>query len=266
MGYGEERVSQFMDPSSTDKLNIIFNELQIIRGSKEQTNRYMLNFQQSYRLVNDKLWEVIEVTNKNTNVLKTLAYKSIDIEARSRRNNIMFWGLIENSHENCFHIIRDFIHRHLDLDAGNMYLARAHRLGPRKIGQPNPKRPIIVNFRDICDTESIIPRAHMLRNAPFSVGFDLLKEINEARKKLWAELKSIRSTQPRVKFQILYPAKLIVEGKLKRDDFPDWGSALYRSRMADFTHIDGNFPLTSLIISQTQMNNLHVTSICIQTL
>ena len=37
-GYGEERVSQFMDSSSTDKLNLIFNELQIIRGSQEQTD------------------------------------------------------------------------------------------------------------------------------------------------------------------------------------------------------------------------------------
>ena len=242
-GYGEERVSQFMDSSTTDKLNLIFNELQMIRGSQEQTNRHMLNFQQSYRLVNDKLCEVIDVTNKNTNVLKTLAYKSIDLEARSRRNNLLFWGLIENPHENCFHIILDFIHRHLDLDAGNMYLARAHRLGPRRIGQRNPKRPIIVNFRDFCDTELIMSRANMLKNTPFSVGFDLPKEINEARKKLWAELKSIRSTQPRVKFQILYPAKLIVEGKLVRDEFPDWGNALYtcRSRTADFSHIYRNF-------------------------
>ena len=135
----------------------------------------MLNFQQSYRLVNDKLCKVFEVTNKNTNVLKTLAYKSIDIEARPRRNNLMFWGLIENSNENCFHIIRDFIHRHLDLDAGNIYLARAHRLGPRRIGERNPKRPIIVNFRDFCDMELIMSRAHMLRNMPFSVGFDLPK-------------------------------------------------------------------------------------------
>lgn len=121
-----------------------------------------------------------------------------------------------------------------------MYLARAHHLGPRRIGQRNPKRPIIVNFRDFCDTDLIMNRAHMLRNTPFSVGYDLPKEINEARKKLWAELKSIKSTKPRVKFQILYPAKLIVEGKLVRDEFPDLGDALYRSRMADFSHIDRN--------------------------
>lgn len=163
-GYGEGRVRPFMDSSSTDKLNLIFNELQVIRGNLEQMSRNVLNFQQSYRLVNNKLSEVIEVTNKNTNILKTLAYKSIDLEARFRRNNLLFWGLPENPNENCFQIIRDFVHRHLDLDAGNMYLARAHHLGPRRIGQRNPKRPIIVNFRDFCDTDLIMNRAHMLRN------------------------------------------------------------------------------------------------------
>lgn len=117
-GYGEGRVRPFMDSSSTDKLNLIFNELQVIRGNLEQMSRNVLNFQQSYRLVNNKLSEVIEVTNKNTNILKTLEYKSIDLEARYRRNNLLFWGLLENPNENCFQIIRDFVHRHLDLDAG----------------------------------------------------------------------------------------------------------------------------------------------------
>ena len=235
---GEVQVSQLINSSTDDKLNFICNELRVIRSGQEQINRNMLTFQQSFRLVNDKLCEVIEVTNKNTNVLKTLAYKSIDLEARSRRNNLVFWGLIENYHENCFDIIRDLIQRHLDINAGEMYMARAHRLGPRKIGQRNPKRPIIVNFRDFCDTELIMSRAHLLKNTPFSVAYDLPKEINEARKKLWDELRSIKREDPRVKFQILYPAKLIVNGKLVRDEFPDWGNVLHRSRTTEFAHID----------------------------
>ena len=88
---GEVQVSQLINSSTDDKLNFICNELRVIRSGQEQINRNMLTFQQSFRLVNDKLCEVIEVTNKNTNVLKTLAYKSIDLEARSRRNNLVFW-------------------------------------------------------------------------------------------------------------------------------------------------------------------------------
>ena len=96
--------------------------------------------------MNEKLGEVIEVTNTQSNVLRTLAYRCIDLEARSRRNNLIFWGILENPGENCFQIIRDFIQHNLDLDSDSIYLARAHRLGPRKIGIRDPRRPIIVNF------------------------------------------------------------------------------------------------------------------------
>ena len=79
----EDRVGLFMSSSPDDKLNYIYEELRHIRGSQDQMNRSMFNFQQSFRCVNEKLCEVIEVTNRNTNVLRTLAYKSIDLEARS---------------------------------------------------------------------------------------------------------------------------------------------------------------------------------------
>ena len=114
-----------------------------------------------------------------------------------------------------------------------MYLARSHRLGPRKIG-----RPIIVNFRDFCDTEAIMAKAYMLKGTPFSIDHDLPKEIIEARKHIWRELKEIRSHNHRVKYQIVYPAKLIVEGKVVRDEFPDWNEVIRSSRLSNFTHID----------------------------
>ena len=44
--------------------------------------------------------------------------------------------------------------------------------------------------------------------------------------------------EARLKFQILYPAKLIVNGKLVRDEFPDLGEVLHRSRTTEFAHID----------------------------
>lgn len=233
--------SVFMNCSTDDKLNMIFDELKYIRGCQEQTNRGMISFQNGFRGISEKLTQVVNITNKNTSLMKTLAYKSIDIEARSRRNNLIFWGIHESYNENCFALIRDFIDNHLDLDPNGMYLSRAHRLGPRKIGHQNPKRPIIVNFRDFCDTEEVMGRAHMLKHTPFSIGYDLPKEIKDARKKLWDELKLAKSRQPRAKCQILYPAKLVVDGKVVRDEFPDWTEVMKSSRLADFSHIDNNF-------------------------
>lgn len=234
----DKSVSDFMSSTSEDKLNRIFQELRLIRSNQDTTNSGMLTFQNNFLHMNKKLDEVIEVTNRNTDLLQTLAYKSIDQEARSRRNNLIFWGMAENYQENCFSIVRDFIKNHLDLDADRMYIARSHRLGPRKIGYRNPKRPIITNFRDFCDVESIISRSYMLRNTQFSVCYDLPKEINEARKGLWQELKSVKARQPRVKCQIVFPAKLIVDGKVYRDEFPGWNDIVHRDRLVDFTHID----------------------------
>ena len=237
-GSDSEQRSIFMLSGVEDKLSIIFDELVCIRSSQEKSYRGILSFQNCFKSIGEKVSEVIKTTNRNTDMLKTLAYKSIDIEARSRRNNLIFWGLVENRNENCFALIRQFIKNELDLDSDRMYLARAHRLGSIRTGPGLRKRPIIVNFRDFCDTEAIMGNAHLLRGTPFSVDHDLPKEINAARKLLWNEVKSIKEKKPRAKCQIIYPAKLLVDGKLVRDELPDWNEVLKGSRLGDFSHTD----------------------------
>lgn len=81
-------------------------------------------------------------------------------------------------------------------------------------------------------------RAYMLKDTPFSVDYDLPKEISVARKALWSELKALKTNNPRVKCQIIYPAKLVVDGKVVRDEFPDWYTVMKGSRLSDFSYID----------------------------
>ena len=232
-----EHRSVFSLSNGDDKFNIMFDEILRIRKTQDKMYQGMLSFQNCLMNVGEKMTQVIRTTNRNTDMLKTLAYKSIDIEARSRRNNLIFWGLIENRNENCFALIRQFIKNELDLDADKMYLARAHRLGPVKKFVGLRKRPLIVNFRDYCDIQSIMANAHLLRGTPFSVDYDHPKEIGAARKLLWDEIKSIKRLKPSAKCQIVYPAKLLVDGKVARDEFPDWSQAMKGSRLGDFSHI-----------------------------
>ena len=232
-----EQRSVFMLSNGEDKLNIIFDEIMNVRINQEKTHQGMLSFQNSFRYLDESIRNTIEATNRNTDIIKTLAYKSIDQEARSRRNNLIFWGLAENPREDCFNLIRDFLHNQLDLDSEGTYLARAHRLGVRKPNLRNQRRPIIVNFRDFRDTEVIMSRAYMLRSTRYSIDYDLPKEIGDARKRLWTESKQIRSSDPRAKTQIVYPAKLLVDGKLVRNEFPDWDTAIRGSRIGEFSHI-----------------------------
>ena len=89
----------------------------------------------------------------------------------------------------------------------------------------------------------IMSKANLLKGTPFSICYDLPKEINEARKKLWDELKSIKSKRPNARVQIVYPAKLVVEGKVVRDEFPDWGNIIQASRLPDFTYVENSLPV-----------------------
>ena len=89
-------------------------------------------------------------------MLKMLAYKSIDLEARSRRNNTIIKGIAEHYGENCFEIVRGFLGRNLGIDPATIYISRAHRLGVRFRDRHHIRRPIIVNFRDFGDMEHIM--------------------------------------------------------------------------------------------------------------
>lgn len=185
-----------------------------------------------------KVNQLATVTNRQSEILKVLAYKQIDLEARSRRNNLVLWGCVERPSENCFQIIRELINTNLGLDADNMYLVRAHRLGPWKSNIRVQKRPIIVNFRDYCDLELVLSKAYMFKNTQYSVDRDLPKEISEARKRLWPRFKSLKNANPSAKVRILYPAKLLCDRTVIQDEFPEWYSVLAKSRLCDFPNVD----------------------------
>ena len=54
--------------------------------------------------------------------LKMLTYRSIDLEARSRRNNLVFKGLADCNYENCKDVIVDFLSGELKIDISQALL------------------------------------------------------------------------------------------------------------------------------------------------
>ena len=170
--------------------------------------------------------------------LKMLSYKSIDLEARIRRNNLIFWGLTERSQFDCKNLILNFISDVLDIDTSNMCIERAHRLGSLNQemyrGKYDAKRPIIIRLRDYADTEIILERAYTLKGSQFGMARDYPKEIADARKSLYKSEKAKNARYQRQKNQIKYPAKLIIAGKVEDDRFPDWYDIMRESRVAGF--------------------------------
>ena len=177
----------------------------------------------------NRLLKAESVIKSHSNRIKSLEYKSIDLEARSRRRNLVFRGLGKDEQgESCFDLVRNFIYGDLCID-DDMYLERAHRLGPRNIGRRKSVRPIIVAFRDYYDTEIIMQEAYRLKGKDIAVTRDYPQEISKARKTLWHQYKEARRDENN-RVQIKYPARLVVNGATVRDCFPDWNDVMKQRR------------------------------------
>ncbi len=146
---------------------------------------------------------------------KELVWKSIDIEARSRRSNLIFHGIKEQDNENCVKVVEDFIKTDMGISEP-VIIQRAHRLGRplpknsvgRKASQP---RPMIVNMLDYRQREAVRAARTCLKH-PLGVSEDLPFEIRKARESLLPELKELRRQNKRC--SIVWPARLLCEGEI----------------------------------------------------
>lgn len=231
--------ARFSTLSMDDKLSLMFTKLEKLDRNDEQ-------IMQMSSILNHTITRVTRIEScldKHSVYLKKLAYHSIDQEARSRRNNLIFYGLADVQNEDTYRLLRQFIIDHLDLDLDEICIQRVHRLGSiskAKSFSQVPRRPIIAAFRDYQDTEIILENAYKLYGTKFGIDRDYPKEIAQARKSLWEYQKATCSNRDRVK--ILYPAKLAVNGKVVKDEFPDWFEVLNQDRLEYFRTPARNIP------------------------
>ncbi len=151
--------------------------------------------------------------------LKELEWKAVEQEARSRRNNLLFFNVPETENEDCTNVVTKIIKEKLGLSQRSFPIQRAHRLGPVRsrghIGQGRSRpRPIIVNFLDFRDREAVRSARYKL-TAPLNIAEDFPTPIRRARESLLPELKELKNKGK--KATIAYPAKLISDGKVVRE-------------------------------------------------
>lgn len=210
--------------TTDEKLNLILSTMTKINNLESKLDRAIS--------ATNTLSETQETVLKHTDRITVLEYKSIDNEARVRRNNLLFKGLAESRNENCVEKILDFLQTELGIGGeGKMYMDRAHRLGRFRSGNT---RFIIVAFTYFTDTEYILSKGHMLKNKPYSISRDFPHEIVQARKMLWPRYKDLRSRHTGIgnSVSIVYPAKLVHNGRVIVDMFPQWDEFMRRSRVS----------------------------------
>lgn len=109
-----------------------------------------------------------------------------DLEARSMRENLLFYGFKENDGENCEDLILDLIKTKLEIDS-NISLDRVHR-----IGKPKDKgnRPIVAKFHNYKDRELVritsFNKQTELRALNLGVGVQQTKSTMEKRRPLYS--------------------------------------------------------------------------------
>ena len=229
----ELSLDEFKNMNIDNKLDTLFVYICDVKS----TNQRLLKAEKTVH-------EIHESTKHNSDRIDILAYRSIDLEARQRRNNLIFWGIPEVRSENCMTLVADFLAEHLELDPDRICIQRAHRVGkppkPHKfvIGQATNKpkhRPLIALFRDYQDVELILGSAKKLKGKGFGINRDYPPEIIAARKPLFAEKKKLQLANPNTKISIQYPAKLFMEGRLITDALPTWQDTIRKSRLDSIT-------------------------------
>ena len=219
----EDDIGDYDSLLDKDKLSLILSKLSL----NEQRVKYIQYKVDSMVPVKKRVTEIENVVRFiSLKKIYLLEYRSLDSEARSRRRNLLFKGIPENKYESCFEEARRFIHEKLHIDQ-DMYLERAHRLGRF---DSSKNRPIIVAFRDYCDTEHILQEAKCLKGTDLGVSRDYPNEISKARQSKWKQFKSIRENNTVKKVTFGYPASIHVNGVTVVDIFRDWYDVLKGSR------------------------------------
>ena len=113
--------------------------------------------------------------------------KLIELEDRSRRNNLRFDGLTEDTNEtwdDCERKIQKILSDKLEITE-DVEIERCHRMEKRKGNRP---RTIICKFLRFKDKQKILKNAKKLKNSGIYIYEDFCNDTMELRKSLWEEV------------------------------------------------------------------------------
>ncbi|XP_037561568.2 uncharacterized protein LOC119440760 [Dermacentor silvarum] len=146
----------------------------------------------------------IENSERTTQLVHKLDARVDDAENRSRRNNLIFYGLPDPSasepSSESEKIILRHCSDHLKVSLDPKEIERAHRIGRYS---PDRKRPIIVKFVFFKTKEAVLSNGRNFKGTDFSVAEDFSPAVRNARKHLVAFAKA-KSVPFSLRFKTLF--------------------------------------------------------------
>ena len=160
--------------------------------------------------------EVAKITkDENSKNINELKLKSEDLEDRSRRNNLVFFGIPEgneegNNTEDCDVLLTNILKRTgIVHDSVGSLFDRAHRLGVKKLNQERP-RPIIVRVTFYKDKVHCLKNAFKLRGSGYGMSEDFSKATLNIQNQLVSNAKMAKDKCSSIKsFKVQYKQLVI---------------------------------------------------------
>lgn len=131
-----------------------------------------------------------KVTNLELCVQK-LEKKIDDLENRSRRNNLIVYGIREMDNETEDNLMNSVVNEVLSdrLAVNVKSIERIHRLGK---WSSNRIRPVILKFGDFMEKKEVLRNARKLKGTAIFINEDFSLLVRNVRKKLWDSAKDNR--------------------------------------------------------------------------
>ena len=135
--------------------------------------------------------EVIQTTKPSWAI--EIENKLVDLENRSRMNNLRINGIKEGKNENweeCEERVNCFLEERLGVDTSKIWIERTHGIGEKKRGQ---ERKIVVQFNSYKNKLDLLRNCKKLKGTNFSFFEDFSKVTASIRKEEWKQVLKIES-------------------------------------------------------------------------
>ncbi|XP_065640479.1 uncharacterized protein LOC136073055 [Hydra vulgaris] len=177
----------------TNRLDKIEKEVDVNKSKVLSIENDLRDFKESLNFQETTIMEKInKITKRYEKEINNLNKKTLDLENRSRRNNLRLDGIFEKPNENwneCENAVKEMFKKQLKI-SNEIIIERGHRIGQPK--EDKKPRTIVLKLLNFQDKTKILNATKNLRGTGIYVNEDFAKETMESRRMLWEEVKKLR--------------------------------------------------------------------------
>ena len=172
-----------------EKKDEIIGRLNMEIGEMKQSISFLTNETTEIKKSVTNNTKTLDTKLRNTdNNVKDIKLKTIDLEDRSRRCNLVFYNFPEPAQgrsEDCERLVVSLLASLKILDDEQIWIERAHRLG-RKRAESDKPRPVIVCFSYFKQKQEVVRNAAKFKTVSINFSEDYSRETLQEHKKLFA--------------------------------------------------------------------------------